>query len=150
MLFRYMEETKQQAFDPGYVVTLTGRKRHFYLGRLNQHSNSKEVRRAQRQALNTMVQGPAAHLTMFAQVLIRKALMDGELRARLVHNVHDCLIVDAPDDEVPLVVAIMKECMENLPTDQTLWWPPFKLAVPLEVDIEVGRSWGKLEKYKEA
>jgi DNA polymerase-1 len=147
-LFDYMEETKAQATNPGYVVTLTGGKRHFVLGASSLHPKSSGYKKELREALNTVVQGPAAHLTMFAQVLIDRWLQEHAMRGVLVNNVHDALMVDAPAEEVDDIVAAMVDIMENLPTTQAPWWEPFELAVPLVAEPEVGPSWGALKSYE--
>ena len=148
-LFDYMEETKAQATDPGWVVTLTGGKRHFYLGASSLHPKSSGYKKELREALNTGIQGPAAQLAFFAQILVHCALIEGNYQAMLVNNVHDALQVDAPSTEVPMVVELMVDIMETLPTLTAPWWEPFELAVPLVADPEVGPSWGELVKYKE-
>lgn len=148
-LFEYMEETKRQATNPGYVLTLTGGKRHFYLGASSLHPKSSGYKKELREALNTVIQGPAAQLTMFAQILVQRALIEGGYQTILVNNVHDAVQTDGPTEEVPAVVEVMVDIMETLPTREVPWWEPFELAVPLVAEPEVGNSWGELIKYDE-
>lgn len=148
-LFAYMEETKTQATNPGYVLTLTGGKRHFYLGAASMHPKSSQYKKELREALNTVVQGPSAQLMMFAQILMREWLIEHGYRALLVNNVHDAVMVDAPPEEVRGIVAAMTQIMVTLPTAKTPWWDPFELAVPLEAEPEVGDSWGNMLPFDE-
>ncbi len=146
-LFAHMEATKQLAVDPGYVTTLTGRTRHFYLKVSGWWEGSAEYKKELREALNTVVQGPAAHLTMFAQILLSRWLRTRGLRAILINNVHDALMLDAPTEEIPLVVDQLCVIMRDLPTTQAPWWEPFELAVPLVAKPDVGPTWGEMMPY---
>ncbi len=124
----YMEQTKAFAAEHLYVETLFGRRREIpELGQKN------KVRYAfgERVAMNTPIQGTAADLIKFAMIRVSDALKKENLRARLVLQIHDELIVEAPKDEVERVRTLLEREMEHIVT----------LAVPLVAQAKVGASW---------
>ena len=82
-------------------------------------------------AMNSPIQGTAADIIKLAMVRVHDAFRREGLSARLVLQVHDELMVEAPEAEVPRVQELLRECMENVIT----------LAVPLKTDLSVGRNW---------
>ncbi len=124
----YMTNIKKQAKETGSVKTLLNRIR-----RIPELSSSNYNVRAfgERVAMNTPIQGSAADIIKLAMVRVYNRLKAENLRARLILQVHDELIVEAPDEETEEVKHILKEEMENA----------MKLEVPLTVDMAVGHSW---------
>ena len=86
---------------------------------------------AERNAINTPVQGSAADLIKIAMVRVHEELKKAGLQARLILQVHDELMVEAPEAEADQAQEILRRCMENVA----------ELKVPLKTDISVGRNW---------
>ena len=125
---RFMEECVQLGYTRGYARTLLGRRR--YLPELK--SPSYNVRAfGERCAMNSPIQGTAADIIKLAMIRVFEALRAQKLRARLILQVHDELIVEAPEDEAERVRALLRDCMEGV----------MRLSVPLRTDISVGRNW---------
>ena len=125
---RFMEDCVQLGYTRGYARTLLGRRR--YLPELK--SPSYNVRAfGERCAMNSPIQGTAADIIKLAMIRVFEALRAQKLRARLILQVHDELIVEAPEDEAERVRALLQECMEGV----------MRLSVPLRTDISVGRNW---------
>lgn len=124
----YMDTIVEQAKHDGFVTTLMGRRR--YLPELE--SPIFNVRSfGERVALNTPIQGSAADVIFLAMIRVHRRLKREKLRARLILQIHDELIIEAPREEAEHVRALLVEEMENA----------MKLSVPLAVDVNVGRSW---------
>jgi len=124
----YIAHTKRQAAQQGYVETLLGRRRYFpNLATMR----GPERGRAEREAINMPIQGTAADIIKIAMIRLHRALRERGLRSRMLLQVHDELVLEAPDDEVESVVPLVREVMGGA----------FELAVPLKVDVEVGQNW---------
>lgn len=124
----YMQNIIEQAQKDGYVKTLYGRKRD--LADIN--ATNKMVKAfAERVALNTPIQGTAADIIKLAMIRVHRRIKKENLDARLILQVHDELIIEAPAMQVPTVKSMLKEEMENAA----------KLLVPLSVDVNVGENW---------
>lgn len=128
----YIDRQISLAGENGYVTTLLGRRR--MIGRITDENQG--IRQfAQRQAVNTPVQGSASDLIKLAMVGIHSRLKAHHLRARMVLQVHDELVFDVPDAEAPEVISLARERMENV----------LKLDVPIKVDIKKGKNWLDME-----
>ena len=125
---RYMESTRAQAKEQGYVETVFGRRLRLPDIRATQASRRQGAERA---AINAPMQGTAADLVKLAMVAVADWLHQAEMKTRLVLQVHDELVLEVPDDELPLI----KERIPLLMTKVA------KLAVPLVVDVGVGHNW---------
>ena len=124
----YMKDCIAQAKENGYVSTLFGRRRP--LPELA--SSNFQVRSSgERMARNTPIQGTAADIIKLAMVHVWQSLRDEGLNARLLLQVHDELIVEAPADEVERVQALLKEKMEQV----------VHYSVPLTVEVGTGKTW---------
>lgn len=127
-LKEYMAEQVRKAREVGYVETLLGRKRH--LKDIN--SNNFVVRgHAERNAVNAPVQGSAADVVKMAMIKIQKELEKEKLQTKMLLQVHDELIFEAPINEVEVAKNIIKMEMENAVETQ----------VPLLVEVGVGNNW---------
>ena len=125
---RYMDAAVAEGREKGYVTTLMGRRR--YLPELaSANFNLRSF--GERCAMNSPIQGTAADIIKLAMIRVADALREGGYKARLILQVHDELIVEAPGDEQERVRALLKDCMEGVAA----------LAVPLKTDISVGRDW---------
>lgn len=124
----YLDEILEGARQNGYVCTLLNRRR--YLPELK--SPVAAVRQfAERMAINTPIQGTAADLIKVAMVNIAHLLQKKKLAARLIMQVHDELVLEAPVGEKDEVMALVKREMEEV----------IKLKVPLKVEIAAGSNW---------
>ncbi len=125
---RYMDESKKTALENGYATTLFGRVR--YIPELK--SGNYNVRSfGERAAMNMPLQGSASDIIKIAMKNVYAALIEQGLRAKLILQVHDELIVDSPLEEVEKVKSLLKSEMESV----------IKLAVPLIVDVGSGANW---------
>lgn len=124
----YMEKIKEQAKKDGFVKTLMNRIR--YIPELKS-TNFNTRSFGERVALNTPIQGTAADIIKLAMVRVHKRLERENMQARLILQVHDELIVEAPKSEEAAVKKLLKEEMENAAS----------LSVPLIADTSSGRSW---------
>jgi len=120
----------------GYVMTLLNRRR--YLPEIKS-SNMAMRQFAQRQAINTPVQGSAADLIKLAMINIQKELDRRELATKMILTVHDELVFDAPEVECSDLIALVRDKMENA----------FRLSVPIKVSIKKGKNWLETEKVEE-
>lgn len=127
-LKQYMAEQVSKARERGYVETILGRKRH--LKDIN--SNNFVVRgHAERNAVNAPVQGSAADVVKMAMIKIQKELEKEKLQTKMLLQVHDELVFEAPIEEIEVATNIIKMEMENA----------IETQVPLLVEIGVGNNW---------
>lgn len=125
---RWKESTITEAYLDGFVTTMWKRRR--YIPELKSH-NFTDRAYGERIATNAPIQGTAADLCKAAMLRIDEALLDRGLQARLVLQIHDELVLEVPDEEVDAVVPLVREHMEKVAD----------LAVPLAVEVGVGRTW---------
>ena len=126
----YLERTVAEGRERGFVQTLLGRRR--YIPELK--SGNPNLRSfAERMATNAPVQGTAADLIKIAMVGMAKALGESGLRARMLLQVHDELLFESPEAELPRLEALARQVMESAMT----------LDVPLKVDIKTGADWAQ-------
>ncbi len=124
----FLEACVEKARATGYAVTLLGRRRE--LPELNS-SNYNTRSFGERVAMNMPIQGTAADIIKLAMVRVRRELLSGGYRAKLILQIHDELIIDTPVDEADRVKKLLVDCMEQVLT----------LAVPLRADVNSGKSW---------
>ncbi len=124
----YMDRTRAQAHEQGYVETIDGRR--LYLPDIN-NSNRMRQQAAERTAINAPMQGTAADIIKQAMVSVDRWLQDSQLDARIIMQVHDELVLEVKDDIIEVVVAGLREHMEAAAS----------LDVPLIVDVGVGDNW---------
>jgi len=124
----YMDRTKKQVRERGYVSTLFGRRVHF--PNINT-KNPAERAFFERAAINAPIQGSAADIIKKAMGRLPAALQAEGLKARMLLQVHDELVFEAPDAEVEATIAVAKRVMQNAAS----------LAVPLTVEANSGLNW---------
>ncbi len=125
---RYMDETRRQAREAGYVETVFGRR--LYLPDIR--SRNQALRQyAERSAINAPMQGTAADIIKRAMIDVDRWLQNSRTPARLIMQVHDELVLEAADEAIEAVVQQVREHMAQAA----------KLAVPLRVDVGIGRNW---------
>ena len=125
---RYMEEARESARQHGYVETAFGRRLYFPEIR---SSNGNRRQGAERAAINAPMQGTAADLIKMAMIAVNNWLEDPARKSRLVLQVHDELVLEAPDDELMEVRTHLPRLMGNVAT----------LKVPLVVEVGIGPNW---------
>ncbi|WP_404800776.1 DNA polymerase I [Guptibacillus algicola] len=125
---QYMEDVVTKAKEDGYVSTLMNRRR--YLPEINAR-NFNQRSFAERTAMNTPIQGTAADIIKKAMVEMDKRLKDEKLETRMLLQVHDELIFEAPEEEIETLKRIVPDVMETA----------IELVVPLKVDYEYGSTW---------
>jgi DNA polymerase-1 len=127
----YLEGTVAEGRARGYVSTLLGRRR--YLPELK--SGNPTLRAfGERMATNAPIQGTAADLTKIAMVRIGRELAARGMKSRMLLQVHDELLFEAPPDELAALEALAVEIMESA----------LSLAVPLKVDVKAGTDWSQV------
>jgi DNA polymerase-1 len=129
----YMEAMKAYARANGYVKTIFGR-RIWIAGAKSR--NYQERAFAERQAINAPLQGAAADIIRRAMVRLPGALAEAGLKARMLLQVHDELVFEAPKAEAEALCALAKRVMEAAPA------PAATLSVPLTVEAKAGATWG--------
>ena len=124
----YMDKVIKDAYEKGYVKTIMNRKR-----KIDELYNTNHMIKVQgeRMALNTPVQGSSADILKKAMIDIYNELNRLNLKSKMILQVHDELIFNVKNDELEKVKEIVINFMENA----------YKLNVPLEVDVEIGKNW---------
>jgi DNA polymerase-1 len=125
---RYMEETRAQARDKGYVETVFGRR--LWLPEIKS-SNVGRRQGAERAAINAPMQGTAADLVKLAMIAVHNWLDEKRLATKLLLQVHDELVLEVPEAELALVREALPKLMGGVA----------KLAVPLLVEVGAGANW---------
>ena len=118
------------AYENGYVETIIGRRR--YVPELQ--SNNPTVKSyGERIASNTPIQGSAADLCLLTMMQIHERLEEAGMETRMLIQIHDELVFEAPPHEVDAAVKLIRDRMEN----------PYELSVPLKVEIGTGANWAE-------
>jgi DNA polymerase I len=129
---KYLDGIRRQAAEIGYVETLLGRKRYFpaLQGKINVQLKNRE----EREAINAPIQGTAADIMKIAMLRIPSALKDAGLKAIMLMQVHDELVLECPNGEVEKTAQIVQKTMANA----------YLLSIPLETEARWGLSWGDM------
>jgi DNA polymerase-1 len=125
---RYMDETRRQAHETGFVETVFGRR--LYLPEI-QSRNQALRQYAERSAINAPMQGTAADIIKRAMIDVDRWLQSGAVRARMIMQVHDELVLEVADEDIGRVTEALRDRMASAA----------QLRVPLRVDIGVGKNW---------
>ena len=128
-LKQYMDDTVEFAREHGYVKTLIGRKRT--LRDINSR-NGLTRSNAERIAVNTPIQGSAADMIKLAMIEVRKRLIAGNYKTKMILQVHDELVFDVYKPELEELKPIIEECMKHALSG---------LEVPIEVGMGTGENW---------
>ncbi|MCB1181244.1 MAG: DNA polymerase I [Chlamydiia bacterium] len=126
----YMITCIEHVRKTGRAVTMIGRERK--IPEINS-GNSQIRMMAERLAINTPLQGSAADMIKLAMLKIDRNLTRDKMKSKMVLQIHDELIFEAPDEELPSLKSMVKDEMEGV----------FELKIPLLVDLSVGKNWGK-------
>jgi DNA polymerase-1 len=127
-LKKYMAEQVVKAQELGYVETILNRKRH--LKDINS-ANFVVKAHAERNAVNAPIQGSAADVIKLAMIKIDEKITEKNLKTKMLLQVHDELVFEAPEDEVELVSELIKTQMESA----------YITTVPLLVEVGIGNNW---------
>lgn len=127
----YLEGVRNHAREYGWVETFIGRRRYI----ADIRAANRQLRfAAERMAVNMPIQGGAADIMKQAMILVDEALRERGLRSRILLQVHDELLLEAPAEEVDDLVVLLRERMGAAEA----------LKVPLDVDVKVGDNWGDM------
>lgn len=124
----FMKNIVEEAKEKGYVTTLYHRRR--YIPEINE-KNKNIALFGERVAMNTPIQGTAADIIKLAMNRIYQILKEKNYRSKLIMQVHDELLIEAVPEEIEEIKKIMHTAMEDV----------VQLAVPLDIDLNVGKSW---------
>jgi DNA polymerase-1 len=134
----FMQRTLAECRKKGYVNTVLGRRRTVQGVRdLSSLGDSRQRNLPERIAINTVIQGSAADLIKKAMIHVHARMQRERFRTRLLLQIHDELVFEAPCEEVELVAALARQEMESVE----------RLSVPLKVDIKVGDNWADCEAW---
>lgn len=129
----FMDSQIKKAQELGYVTTVFNRRR--YIPEIN--SKNIGLRQfAERQAINTPVQGSAADLMKMAMIRISQWITQKKLASRMIITVHDELVFNVPSDERSRMVELVREAMEHV----------WEFSVPITVSVKVGKNWLEMQK----
>ncbi len=131
---RYLERTKRQAREKGYVETLFGRRRYFPVFMSEARTNRQIEARADREAVNHPIQGTAADIIKIAMIRLHRELI-ANFQARMLLQVHDELVLEVPEEEIAAVRLVVGEIMSGA----------YPLDVPLKVEASIGQNWLELK-----
>jgi len=129
----WKEATIEKAVSDGMVSTILGR--HRFLPDLQNKPKNPRRKAAEREAINTIIQGSAADLIKKAMILLDEKLKKEEIEASILLQVHDELILECEAENRELVSQVLKETMESA----------MDLIVPLNVTVATGTNWSKLK-----
>jgi DNA polymerase-1 len=130
----YIDLTKARATRQGYVETLMGRRRYFPELLPGSEAPHNVRQAAERMAINAPIQGTAADIIKIAMIRLYRALQEQKRQTRMILQVHDELVVEAPEKEGTAVKTLIREVMEGA----------FDLEAPLKVDFKTGQNWEEM------
>ncbi len=135
----YLERTKAMARDKGYVESLLGRRRYFPELGSGRRLPIAQKNQAEREAINMPIQATAADIVKIAMNRLHEAFAKKNFKSKMILQVHDELVFEAPkgevDDVIPVVHRIMCEA--------------YRLDAPLDVEVRVGNNWLEMKQINE-
>ena len=130
---KYLDGIRKQAAQDGYVETLFGRRRYFPA--LQSKQNTQMKNREEREAINSPIQGTAADIMKIAMLHIPSALKQAGLRAQMLLQVHDELVLEVPKEELEKTCKLVQELMGSA----------CKLDIPRLTEARSGPNWGEMK-----
>ncbi len=132
---QYLDQTRLQSSEVGYVETLLGRRRYF--PQLVQGAKVSETSRARavREAINAPIQGTAADIIKLAMLALPGALKEAGLGAQMLLQVHDELVFECPEEELEQTARLVQHVMSDA----------YELCVPLKTDAKAGTNWAVMQ-----
>jgi DNA polymerase-1 len=131
----YQDRLLKRARETGYVTTVLGRRRRFDPGAIRADSTYQQRNQAEREAINMEIQGSAADLMKLAMLHVFRRMRQEGLKSRMLLQIHDELVFEAPPKELKKLAALVREEMTT-PREKELG-----LKVPLRVDLAAGPDW---------
>jgi len=128
----YMDAMRKRVRADGHVTTLFGRKVHFPQAR---SGNAAERAFVERASINAPIQGTAADIIRRAMIRMEDALIQAGLSAKMLLQVHDELVFEAPEEEVAATLPVIRDVMAKAAE------PVLDLSVPLQVDAHAADNW---------
>jgi len=128
----FLDGIRKVAAEQGYVETLLGRRRYFPM--LANPTNQNLRMREEREAINAPIQGTAADIMKIAMLKVCDALPDAGLKAKMLLQVHDEIVLECPQNELDETVRVVRETMRNA----------YPLSIPLVTEARCGTSWGEM------
>jgi len=140
----FFDSTLADCFRRGFVSTILGRRRAIQGVRspesfalASQKAGRRQLILPERTAVNTVIQGSAADLIKLAMIAIHRRLKSDTLASRMILQIHDELVFEAPHDEIDLLGRLVQNEMQNV----------LSLRVPLKVDVKWGDNWAECEPW---
>jgi DNA polymerase-1 len=130
---KFLDDLRHQAQKQEYVETLMGRRRYF--PGLGTQKNQQIKQRHLREAINAPIQGTAADIMKVAMLDVAAALESSGLKAKMLLQVHDELVLECPEGEVEETARLVQDKMASA----------YPLKVPLKTDARAGLNWGKMK-----
>jgi len=134
---KYLDGIRRSAAQDGYTETKLGRRRYF--PQLKSGGNQNIRARAEREAINSPIQGTAADILKLAMIRMPSALQEAGLAAKMLLQVHDEVVLECPKRELLLTARVVQEVMENA----------YHLSIPLTTDARWGVNWGDMKPVSE-
>lgn len=132
---KYLDDVRQKAAETGYVETLLGRRRYFPMLVADAKPSPQHVRaRAEREAINSPIQGTAADIIKLAMIKLPGALEKAGLSAKMLLQVHDELVFEVPTKQLKKTQELVQEVMQAA----------YDLKVPLKTDAKAGPNWAAM------
>lgn len=132
---KYLDDVREQAGDTGFVETLLGRRRYFPVLMADAKPSPQHIRaRAEREAVNSPIQGSAADIIKLAMIKLPDALTKAGLAAKMLLQVHDELVFEVPEKELKKTQKVVQEVMQEA----------YDLKVPLKTDAKAGPNWAAM------
>jgi DNA polymerase-1 len=137
---QFLREVLIESRKQGYVTTILGRRRAIEGVRDITKTRpgdpaSRQRNLPERTAINTVIQGSAADIIKLAMLKIHRRLAESQLRSKMLLQIHDELIFEAPPEELESLQSLVREEMSSV----------MQLSVPLKVDLKSGRNWAECE-----
>jgi len=129
----YLDGIRRLAAQQGYVETLLGRRRYFPA--LQSKQNVQIKNREEREAINAPIQGTAADIMKLAMLKIPPALKKAKLKAKMLLQVHDELVLECPESELEKTAKLVQETMASA----------YELDIPLSTEARYGVNWGEMK-----
>jgi len=131
----YQDRLLARCRQTGYVTTILGRRRRVDPGAIRARSTYQQRNQSEREAVNMEIQGSAADLIKVAMLHVFRRLRREGMRSRMLLQIHDELVFEAPPDELTRLAALVHQEMTDRRATE------LGLRVPLRVDINAGPNW---------
>lgn len=131
---KYLDGTRRQATEQGYVETLSGRRRYFPLLQ-SQQINHNVRQREEREAINAPIQGTAADIMKVAMLKVGPALLKSGLKGQMLLQVHDEIVIECPKQELQETARLVQQVMSEA----------YSLSIPLLTEARWGQKWGEMQ-----